>query len=245
MGYREVRVYDGDFPTHEQILTHDPARPPFPKEVWLQQVQTSEFAIRYKDFKTGLARNADGRHVQSSEACRIFGDLEEARANSREIVEAHPSVVCVVYDHSGAQIDRISNSKVLNKYAVVVYAGILFWGTIYTVAGMALLWLLYRVPLYAVKLWHPSSAPVRSLSWMGWVAFAAAGLLTAIASWLLHVLFVAKRRVRKVRSSFTPEEMRRFEEVNTLHSVSDPAERERLLTLAREFRQRVGEASRK
>ena len=42
MGYREVRIYGGEFPTPDQILSGDPTSPPFPKEVWLQQVQLFE-----------------------------------------------------------------------------------------------------------------------------------------------------------------------------------------------------------
>jgi len=45
---REVRVYDGDFPSYEQILAGDPTAV-FPKEIWLPQVQPGEFAVRYKD----------------------------------------------------------------------------------------------------------------------------------------------------------------------------------------------------
>jgi hypothetical protein len=81
---REVPVYDGDFPSYDQILAGDPTAV-FPKEIWLQQVQPGEFAVRYKDFKTGLARNPAGEHVNSSEICRIFSSLEEARADSREV----------------------------------------------------------------------------------------------------------------------------------------------------------------
>src|SRR6266481_5422768 len=36
-------------------MTGDPARPPSRKEVWQKQVHAGEFAVRYKDFKTGLA----------------------------------------------------------------------------------------------------------------------------------------------------------------------------------------------
>jgi len=64
VGAREVRVYDGDFPTFEQMLAGG-SEAAFPKEVWLQQVQPGEFAVRYKDFKTGLARSPAGKHVQS------------------------------------------------------------------------------------------------------------------------------------------------------------------------------------
>jgi hypothetical protein len=80
---REVRVYDRDSPTREQVLAGN-RDAVFPKEVWLQQVQPGEFAVRYKDFKTGLGRNPVGEHVRSAEICRIFSNLEEARADSEK-----------------------------------------------------------------------------------------------------------------------------------------------------------------
>jgi hypothetical protein len=245
MGFREVRVYGGEFPTHEQILTGDPTRSPFPKEVWLQQVQPGEFAVQYKDFKTGLAQSTDGRHVQSSEICRIFGDLGEAYANSREIVKEHWTVVCVVYDHTGAQVGRISNNKKLNKHAANAYAGILFWGSIYAIAGMSILWVLDRIALFAMMLWRPGYEPVPSLRWIVWFAFAAAGLLTVIAGWYLRLRFAAAKTVTKIRSNIAPEEMKRFEELNTLHGSADPAERERFLKLSKELHQRVQDALKK
>ena len=75
MTHRDVKVYDAPFPTRDQILSGDPTAPPFPKESWLRHVQPGEFAVRYKDFKTGLARNPQGEQVQSSEICRIFDNF--------------------------------------------------------------------------------------------------------------------------------------------------------------------------
>ena len=88
MGMREVRVYDGDFPTFDQIYSGDPGAV-FPKESWLKEMRPGEFAVRYKDFKTGLARNPAGEHVQSSEVCRVFDTLEEAREDSRKVANEH------------------------------------------------------------------------------------------------------------------------------------------------------------
>lgn len=101
---REVCVYDGDFPTWEQMLAGGPGAS-FPKEVWLQQLKPGKFAVRYKDFKTGLARNAAGENVKSSEICGICENLEEARADSRRVVNDHWVVRCFIYDHTGAQVD--------------------------------------------------------------------------------------------------------------------------------------------
>ena len=49
MGMREVRVYDGNSPTIEQVVAGDPAAR-FPKEIWLAQMHPGQFAVRYKDF---------------------------------------------------------------------------------------------------------------------------------------------------------------------------------------------------
>jgi hypothetical protein len=245
MGYREVRVYDGDFPTHEQILTGDPASPPFPKQIWREQIRPGEFAVRYKDFKTGLARNSEGKHVRSSEISRIFGNLEEARANSRAIAAAYWTVVCVIYDQHGAETERISNHKELNKYAVRLYAGMLLWTAAYTCAGMAALWMVYRLALFPVRGLFPGYQPIRTLTWMGWLAFTGAGLALAIAGLFLRLRMVAANRVKKVQSSITAEEMKRFEEVNSLYGTADPVERERFLQLFREIQERVQETLKK
>lgn len=141
---REVRVYDFDFSSYERILAGDPTAV-FPKEIWLQQVQPGEFAVRYKDFKTGLARNPAGQHVNSSEICRIFSSLEEARANSREVVNDHWTLRCFIYDHTGAQAGTISNNKKVNKHPVVVYAGILLWLGIFALVGMGLIWIVFKI----------------------------------------------------------------------------------------------------
>jgi len=57
VGYREVKAFGSEFPTHDQILSGDLGSPPWPKEVWLQQTQPGEFAVRYEDFKTGSPRS--------------------------------------------------------------------------------------------------------------------------------------------------------------------------------------------
>jgi hypothetical protein len=46
----------------------------------------------------------------------------------------------------------------------------------------------------------------------------------------------------KLKSVITPEEKKRFEELNTLHGSKDPAERDRFLKLASEYQQNVREA---
>jgi hypothetical protein len=201
MAYREVKVHDDPFPTHEQILSGDPAAPPFPKEAWLQKVNPGEFAVRYKDFKSGLARNPQGQHVQASEICRVFDNLSEARSNSLQVTKEHWTVRCFIYDHSGAQIDSVSNAARVSKFALSMYAGILLWATLYTVTGMALIWGVYRGTLFLLV---PGGNTVYSLNWLGWCSLAAAGAATAIFAWFMKLRLIAARRVKRVRASLRP-----------------------------------------
>jgi hypothetical protein len=248
MEWREVRVYDGDFPAFEQMLAGGTAAA-FPKEVWLQQVQPGEFAVRYKDFKTGGARNPAGENVQPSEICRIFSSLEEARANSREVANNHWTVRCFIYDHTGVQIGTISNNKEVSKYALVSYAGVLVWVGIFAMTGMVLIWIFFKLTLLVLAPFPSIREPLSSLGWVGWATYAIAGVLVGIFAWYLRLKFIAKRKVdrlhRNLNSIITTEEKKRFEELNVLHGSADPAERERFLKLANEYQQKVREALKK
>jgi hypothetical protein len=242
MAYREVRVYGGPFPTFDQMISRDPGAPRFPKEVWLPEVKQGEFAVRYKDFKTGLARNPQGAPVRDTEICRVFGDLAEARTNSLQVTKERWTVRCFIYDHTGALVESVSNTAEINKFALVMYVGILTWAVPFTLAGMALIWGAYRVTLFLLA---PGREPIRSLGWLGWSAFAAAGLAVAVVAWLIKLRRRAGRRVSKIRASFTKEEMKKFEEINTLHGTADPVERERFLELTREYQQKIRDALKK
>ena len=240
---REVRVYDGDFPTPKQMLAGGPGAA-FPKEVWLQQIQPGEFAVRYKDFKTGLARNPEGKLVQSSEICRIFLNLEEARADSRKVVNEHWVVVCFIYDHTGAKVQTVSNTRKLSKYGAAVYAQILFVIAFCTLAGMISIWLLYKISL----LFLPSpSAHQPASGWLYWASYAGAGLLLAGLGIYLRFRFVIDRHVSRIRtklnSAISPNDRKRFQELNYLSR--DPAQRERFLSLANEYQEKIREALKK
>ena len=243
---REVRVYDGDFPTLEQMLAGGPGAA-FPKEVWLQQMQPGEFAVRYKDFKAGGARNPDGRPVQSSEICRIFPNLEEARADSRKVVKEHWVVVCFIYDHTGTKVDAISNTKEQNKYGAAVYALILFGIAFCTLAGMASIWFLYKIWVLLMPSATSQKPPV--LGWHYWVSYAATGLLLVVMVVYLRFRFVINGHVSRMRTKFksaiSPDDKKRFQELNYLHLSRDPADRERFLKLANEYQEKVREALKK
>jgi hypothetical protein len=80
MGFREVRIYDGEFPTIDQIISGDPTQPPFPKEIWQEQMKPGEFAVSFRDGKTGLYLAGDGTSSarRPDATCRIYDNLAEA-----------------------------------------------------------------------------------------------------------------------------------------------------------------------
>lgn len=244
---REVRVYDRDFPTPEQMLAGGPGAD-FPKEVWLQQMQPGEFAVRYKHFKTSIATNPDGKLPRSSQVCRVFPNLEEARADSRKVVHDHWVVVCFIYDHTGAEVDTISNNKELNKYAAAIYAQILFGIAFCALAGMVSIWVIYKVWLLFAPPSPSADKPV-AFGWLYWLSFAATGLLLVALviylrfRWIINL--AVSRTHAKLRSTISPEDKKRFQELNYLHLSRDPAERERFLKLSSEYRERIREALKK
>lgn len=247
MVMREVRVYDGDFPTPEQMLVGGPGAA-FPKEVWLQQMQPGEFAVRYKDFKTGLARNPAGELARSSEICRIFSSLEEARTDSRKVVNDHWMVVCSICDHTGAKLETVSNKRKLNKYSAVIYSQILLVIVFCALAGMVSIWAIYKTWLLFAP--PPASAPGSfTFGWLYWVSYTVAGLLLAALvvylrfRWIINI--AVSRTHAKLRSAISPEDKRRFQELNYLHLSRDPVERERFLKLANEYQEKIREALKK
>lgn len=253
---REVRVYDGEFPTRQetlagwqQALAGGPGAA-LPKEVWLQQMQPGEFAVRYKDFKTGLARDPLGEVVKSSEICRIFDHLEEARADSRTVTKEHWVVRCFIYDHTGAQVGTISNTWELNKFAALRYLQLLSVIAFYAAVGMTLIWIAYRIWLMAAP---PSLFHIHVLfGWAYWLSYAAAGLLVAALLVYLRIQWRVRRSVRsaflmraRLDSTLSPEEKKRFQELNTLYLSRDPAERERFVKLVGEYQEKIREAMKK
>ena len=241
---REVRVYDGDFPTWQQTVA-DGTGAAFPKEIWLQQMRPGELAVRYKDFKTGIARNPSGRSGGSSEICRIFDNLEQARADSRQVVKQHWVVRCFIFDHTGAQVDTISNTRQLNKYASVVYGQALLAIAFCAFLGMSLIWIIYRIWLLIFP--PTSSTHVPSVfGWLYWVSYAAAGFLLAALVIFLRFRWrinqILSRMRTKIGSAISPEEKDRFAELNVLYLSRDPADRERFLKLASEYETKITEA---
>jgi hypothetical protein len=246
MTMREVRVYGSPFPTHEQIRSGDP-NTVFPKESWLQHMHPGEFAVRYKDFKTGHARNPTGEPVQSSEICHIFDSLEEAREDSKRVTAEHWAVRCFIYDCTGLQVEAVSNNRQLNKFAAVTYTGILLWVGMFTFAGMGFLRLLYSATLYILRPSASVHSPLFFSGWLGWIAYAFAGFLSGVLAWLLGTWFSANRKISRMtrKAIVSPEEKKRFAELNALCGSKDQGERERFLKLENEYREKVREAIKK
>lgn len=243
---REICVYDGNLPAWQQMLAGGPSAA-FPKEVWLQQMQVGEFAVRFKDFKTGLARTPAGAPVQSSELCRVFDNLEEARADSRSVVNEHWTVRCFIYDHTGAQVDSISNTGELNKFAALAYlrlfAGIGFCAFV----GMGLIWVASKIWFIATSASSVQRPP--DFGWLYWISYAAAGLLLVALLLYLRLRWTVKRTVSQMQAklsvAISPEERKRFEELNTFFLSRDSADRERLVKLANEYQEKIRDALKK
>ena len=177
----EVRVYDDER-----------------NEIWLAHVAPGQVAVRYKDFKTGLPRRPDGQLVKTSEICRIFSTLEEARADARAVVAAHWVVRCLIYDHTGAEIDAVSNNRELGKFAAAAFGGAILWLAIFISGGMAMLWILSAALRWALRPF-PAARDLFSISGaLGWVLYAIGGLLLSGAVVFVRLGFRVDARAREI-----------------------------------------------
>jgi hypothetical protein len=146
MGFREVKVYDGEFPTCDQVISGDPTQPPFPKEIWLEQMRPGEFAVRFRDGKTGLPIEGDGemRGKRSEATCRIYDNLAEANLYASESTRDRMGIDCRIIDRGGTIITTISDRKGSAKFSVVLFGGVLLWIAATALTGMSVVWLLWR-----------------------------------------------------------------------------------------------------
>src|SRR6266550_3973843 len=207
----------------------------FPKRYGCSTCSPANSLFLYKDFKTSLARNPAGELAKSSEICRIFDNLQEARADSRKVVNEHWVVRCFIYDHTDNQVD--SNAKQLNKFAFVVYGQVLLTIAFCALLGMALIWIIYRIWLL-ISPSTPSAHMPPVFGWLYWVSYAAAGLLLLALVIYLRFRWGINRTVSRMRtklnSAISPEEKTPpFEELNTPYLSRNSADRERFLKLQR------------
>jgi len=90
-----------------------------------------------------------------------------------------------------------------------------------------------------------SKEPNGSLGWLGWVGFSTASFALAALAYFVRIRFIARRRVAKIRGGISPEDRARFEDINRLYGTSDPKEREKLLALQKELKEKVRQSLKK
>lgn len=173
---RVVKVYDGPFPSVEDMMFGDPAtRAPVPNETWAEQMETSEIALFCVNFKSETpVREEDGRPgSQFDQVCRVSSDIAELQRHAQEIVKLHPSIVCELRRKDGSTIQRVSNRRVLWRFALASYLAIGVWLVTLTAFGMGVIWVLRA--LVTRSGFAPSA-----LSLKQWTALLAGGTVLGI-----------------------------------------------------------------
>jgi len=99
---------------------------------------------------------------------------------------------CFIYDHTGAQVDAISNTKELNKFAARQYFSALLGIALCARVGMALIWIAYRIWLIVAPAASVDKPPV--FGWLYWLSYAAVGLL--LVALLVYLLSMDRQRIR-------------------------------------------------
>ena len=111
---------------------------------------------------------------------------------------------------------------------------------------MGLIWIILKTSLFIIGSPAAAQKLLPLSSWLDWVGYAASGFFLAVIVWLARMRMIARRKVsrmtRNLDSLLSPEDNRRFAELNILHGSKDPAERERFLKLASDYRAKVREA---
>jgi len=242
MSSRVVRVYDGEFPSIDEIRFGDPAmRPPFPDEVWPRRMQPNEVALFCVNFKSQTpVREETGRPgPQSEETCRIFASVEDAEAYAQGIVKAHPTTVCILRSNNEMELKRISNSRFLSRSTFVSLLGLAFWFMAVTMTVLSMIWfsrVLTHSPRFEWILW---------LSAWQWFALIALSALLGISVVIFKFTVPAYRRVIRFRQALenelTPEEKTRFRQINALSTSPDPEDRNKAKQLHEEYLRRVSE----
>jgi hypothetical protein len=205
MGFREVKVYDGEFPTYEQIISGDPS--------------------------------------QRSEAiCRIYDNLAEANLYASESTRDRMGIDCRIIDHSGTIITTISDRKGSARSSAVLFGGILLWIAAMTLAGVTVVWLLWRS---IISVLFPRVQAVPTLGWLGWTGIAIAGFSLSLLGFYAKAQIAARRRWKRVRAGISPDEWTKYEALNQLFGTADPEERKRFLALRKEFEGKVREIHKK
>lgn len=235
MPSRIIKVYDGPFPSVEDMMFGDPdTRHPIPNEGWAEQMDEGEIAVFCVNFKSGTpVREADGRPgPPTDEVCRVSNDMAELERHAQEIVRLHPSVVCVFRTKSDREIKRISNRRFLWRFALTSYLGIGMW--------------LVAVTAFGSSIWVLRALIIRSESTFSlkqWIALLAGGAVIGVSSVVSWTWFSVLRRTRQfatgLRKALTPEEKQRYDKIDSLSVSTDPEDRRTARELLKEYQQRL------
>ena len=241
MTSRVVRVYDGPFPSLEEITFGDPAnRTPWPKEVWAGQMQEHEVALFCVNFKSTLpVREETGRPgPRSEETCRIFSSIEDAESHARRVVLAHPSTVCILRSKDEREVKRVSNRRFNLKFAFVSLIGLGYWVAFAGGIGLTIILLvrgLFRGP--GLLEW------ILTLSLWKWMAMVTGAVVLGFSALLLKMHLRVRRKVAKfdqaINTSLSPEERAQYREADVLAVSSDPEDREKARRLLKEYSERI------
>jgi hypothetical protein len=241
MPMRAVKVYDGPFPSVEDMMFGDPAtRAPVPNETWAEQMEASEIALFCVNFKSQTpVREEDGRPgPRSDQVCRVSSDIAELQRRAQEIVKLHPSIVCELRRKDGSTIQRVSNRRFLWRFASTTYLAIGVWLVALTAFGMGMIWVLRAMVIRAG--FAPFALSLKQ--WTAWLAGGAVlGILALISSMWFSVLWRTKRLHRRLDETLNPDEKLRYEEINRLSVSVDFEERRRGQKLSKEYYQRLVE----
>lgn len=241
MNSRVVRVYDGPFPSVDEIRFGDPAnRTPWPKEVWAGQMQEHEVALFCVNFKsTRPVREETGRPgPQSEETCRIFSSVEDAESHARRVVLAHPSTVCILRSKDEREVKRVSNRRFNWKFAFASLIAIGYWVAFAGGIGLTIILLVRGLfPGHGLLEW------VLTLPLWKWMAMVTGAVVLGFSALLLEMYLGVRRKTAKfvqaINTTLSPEERARYHELNALAVSSDPEDREKARQLSKEYSERI------
>jgi hypothetical protein len=236
---RIIKIYDGPFPTVEDMMFGDPAtRAPIPKEIWSEQMEEGEVALFCVNFKNQMpVREEDGRPArQSDEVCRVSSDIPEMLMHAKETVRLHPSIVCVLRRKDGSEISRISNNRFLWRFALASYFGIGLWLIGLTALGTSIILVLRALAIRA-------RFDISALSLKQWAVLLLGGAVLGVVAVIGWTWFSVQRRTKRLVStlneSLTPQEKLRYKEINSLSGSINVEDRRRGKQLSEEYYRRL------
>jgi len=223
----------------DQMMFRDPDAPPVPNEAWAGQMQAHEIALFCVNFKSRTpVREETGRPgPRSEETCRIFQNLEEAESYARVVVEAHPSIVCILRSKDDRDVKDVSNRRFMHRFA---FASLLTMGVWLTLAGG-----LGLAIILLVRLLVRADGPqwLLMLSVRQWFGVVTGAVVLGSAALVLKMYLSATRKaanlVQAINSSLSPEEKGRYKDLNALAASSDPEDRRRASRLSRQYQERI------